>query len=69
MASKNKSTATFGIQMQSLKARALDGGDHVSLASLNLSSAFDVVNIGLLLERMRVIGLPPDLIDLVGLVI
>ena len=36
------------------------------MASLDLSAAFDVVNIELLLKRMRIIGLPPDLIELVS---
>ena len=35
------------------------------MASLDLSSAFDVVNIGLLLKRMQIIGIPRDIIELV----
>ena len=46
-------------------ARALDNDEFVLVASLDLSSAFDVVNINLLLKRMRIIGLPPDVVDLV----
>ena len=33
--------------------------------SLDLSAAFDVVNVELLLKLMSIIGLPPDLIELV----
>ena len=36
------------------------------MASLDLSAAFDVVNVELLLKRMRIIGLPPDIIELVS---
>ena len=33
--------------------------------SIDLSSAFDVVNVKLLLKRIRIVGLPEDLIMLV----
>ena len=36
------------------------------MASLDLTLAFDVVNIGLLLESIRIIGLPPDVITMIG---
>ena len=36
------------------------------MASLDLSAAFDVVNVELLLKCMRIIGLLPDLIELVS---
>ena len=35
------------------------------MASLDLSAAFDTVNIELLLKRMRILGLPDDIVDLV----
>ena len=63
---KNKSTATLGIQLQSLIARALDEDEYVGMASLDLSSAFDVVDIGLLLKRLGVLGLPGDMVSLIG---
>ena len=62
---KNKSTATLGIQLQSIIARALDEDNHCIMASIDLSSAFDVVNISLLLKRLRVVGLPADLVALI----
>ena len=37
------------------------------MASLDLSSAFDVVNTALLLKRLRIIGLPEDVIKLIEL--
>ena len=36
------------------------------MASLDLSAAFDVVNVELLLERLEVIGLPPDVIKMIS---
>ena len=62
MASK-KSTSTLGIKP--MKARALDEDEHVLMASIDLSSAFDVVNIGLLPQRLWVVDLPLDLVDLI----
>jgi hypothetical protein len=35
------------------------------MASLDLSAAFDVVNVDLLLKRMKIIGLPDDITQLV----
>ena len=35
------------------------------MASLDLSAAFDVVNVGLLVKRMKIIGLPEDITSLV----
>ena len=36
-----------------------------SKSSLDLSAAFDVVNVGLLVKRMKIIGLPEDITSLV----
>ena len=62
---KKKSTSTLGIQIQSLISRALDEDEYVCMASIDLSSAFDVVNKDLLLKRMRMVGLPEDVISLI----
>ena len=35
------------------------------MASLDLSAAFDVVNTKLLLKRIKIIGLPENVIDLI----
>ena len=35
------------------------------MSSIDLSAAFDVVNINLLIERLRIIGLPGDIVDLI----
>ena len=60
-----KSTTTAALSIQSALARALDGGKYALLAILDLSNAFDVVNVNLLLKRMRISGLPDDMIKLV----
>ena len=55
-----------GLQLLSLISRAVDGDKYALMASLDLSAAFDVVNVELLLKRMRIIGLPPDIVELVS---
>ena len=58
---KNRGTLSAGLVIQSMIARALDDGEFVAMASLDISSAFDVVDVPLLLKRLRIIGLPNDL--------
>ena len=48
----------FSYFIHSALARALDLGDFALLTNLDLSSAFDIVNVNLLLKRMRIAGLP-----------
>ena len=62
---KDHSTITAALSIQSKLATALEQGKFSIMASLDLSSAFDVVNVNLLLKRLRIIGLPPDLIELI----
>ena len=61
---RNRSTTTLSLQLQSIIARALDEDNYVAMASLDLSAAFDVVNIKLLLKQLRVLGLPDDVVGL-----
>ena len=58
------STASASLALQLLLAKALDGYNFALMASLDLSSAFDVVNVELLLKRLNVIGIPKDIITL-----
>ena len=62
---RNKSTATAGLLLQSIIARAADDNNFTIMASLDLSAAFDLVNVELLIKRLRIIGLPGDLISLI----
>ena len=59
---RNKSTATAGALLQSIIAHAADDRCFVLMASLDLSMAFDLVNTELLVKRLRVMGLPQDII-------
>jgi hypothetical protein len=45
--------------------RALDDEDYVILASLDLSAAFDLVNISLLIKRLRILSLNCDIVNLI----
>ena len=60
-----KSTNTAGLALQSIIAKALDDDNFVLMASLDLSAAFDVVNVELLLKRLKIVGLPEDIIELI----
>ena len=60
------STLTAGLKLQTLITRAVDEDMYALMASLDLSAAFDVVNVELLLKRLNIIGLPSDVIDLVS---
>ena len=64
---QKRSTCTLSIELQNLIARALDEDKLVLLASLDLSSAFDIVNVDLLIKRLRILGLPKDVIDLINI--
>ncbi len=58
--SKKRSMATLSIALQSMITRALDTHEYVLVASLDPCSAFDLVNIDLLLKVLKLIGLPID---------
>ena len=62
---RTRSTSTAGLEIQSEIARALDSNMFTIMASLDLSSAFDIVNIELLLKRLTIVGLPMDVINLI----
>jgi hypothetical protein len=46
-------------------SRSFDDDNFVLVASLDLSSAFDVVDINLLVKRLKIVGLPSDMIYLI----
>ena len=62
---RRRSTSTAGLELQSEIARALDSNKFTLMASLDLSSAFDIVNVNLLLKRLSIVGLPTDVINLI----
>ncbi len=61
---KGRSTVTALKQIQSQIARSIDQGDYVAMGSLDLSAAFDVVNVELLMKRLTTLGLPTDWLHL-----
>lgn len=63
---KNRSTITASQALQSKIASLMDQDQFVAMASLDLSAAFDVVNIDLLLTRLKIMGIPEDLIKLLN---
>lgn len=62
-----KSTATAGLIIQSIISRAIDSNQYALMASIDLSAAFDLVNTKLLVKRLKIIGLPSDIVRLIEL--
>ena len=60
-----RSTSTLSTEIQSIISRALDNSEIALMSSLDLSAAFDVVNIDLLMKRLSIIGLPEDITSLI----
>ena len=63
---KKRSTTTLSLTIQTIIAQALDDDCEALMASIDLTAAFDMVNVDLLLNRMGIMGLPPDLVSLVS---
>ena len=61
---KGKSTVTAIVELQRIISTHMDMDEYVAVASLDLSAAFDIVNINLLLHRLETMGMPKDLIKL-----
>jgi hypothetical protein len=60
----NKSLVTAALSIQSIISRAMDEDKFVVAASLDLSVAFDVVNRNLLFQRIKIMGIPDDMTEL-----
>ena len=50
---KKRSTTSLSLTIQTIIAQALDGDNYAIMASLDLSAAFDEVNINLLLNNIH----------------
>ena len=61
---KERSTTTASAEIQSKVAALMDQDQYVGMASMDLSAAFDVVKVDLLLERLTKMGMPPDITNL-----
>jgi hypothetical protein len=55
---------TVSVEIQSRVATFIDQDQYIAMASIDLSAAFDVVNVDLLLVRLRKMGLLCDVINL-----
>jgi retron-type reverse transcriptase len=60
---KGRSTVTAIMDLQRIITTNMDIDEYVAVASLDLSAAFDVVNVNLLMERLNAMGMPGDLIQ------
>ena len=61
----NKSTETACLEIQSRIAENCDENKYVAVATLDLTAAFDVVNIDLLLRRLVMMGLPNQITKII----
>ena len=62
----NKSTLDAGLTLQSVIANHLDIGEYVAMASLDLSAALNIVNTQILMRRLKILGLPNDVLGLIN---
>jgi exonuclease III len=62
---KNRSTTTAALALQNIIAKAMDEDHYVAVASMDLTAAFDVLNVDLLLTRLKIMGIPNDVIQLI----
>jgi hypothetical protein len=60
-----RSTATAGLTIQSLLSRAWGYIKYAMMSNLDLSVAFGVVNVKLLLKRQKLVGLSLDFLGLI----
>jgi hypothetical protein len=62
---KFRSTTTAGLTIPSISARALDNNENAMMSNLDLRAAFDVINVKHLAKRLKFVGLPTDVTDLI----
>jgi hypothetical protein len=60
-----RSTSNLAAELQSKIARAVNDDEYILVASFDLSSAFDIEKVKLLLKRLKIIGPPTDIIELI----
>ena len=58
--------ATAVLKILLILAHALDYNTHRLMASIDLSAAFDMVNVPLLINRLKILELPEDIISLIN---
>ena len=60
----NHSTITACLELQSKISDKLDNNEYVAVTSFDMSAAFDVVNRELLIKRMKLAGIPLDIVEI-----
>jgi hypothetical protein len=60
-----RSRSTLSLDLQSIVSRALENDEYVLVSHLDLSTKFNIVNIDLLVKRLKISGLPGDIIALI----
>ena len=63
---EKRSTETAGLELQSMISGWCDTGEYVTMTSLDLSAAFDVVDHKLLIKKLKQIGLPKIITAVIG---
>jgi hypothetical protein len=64
---KAKSTSTARVIIQSIISRAVDTNNYALMASIDFTTAFDLVDTGLLIKRLKTTDLPTGVVRLIGL--
>lgn len=63
---RNRSTTSAALQLQNQIARAMDEDNYVAVASMDLTAAFDVLDVELLMKRLKILGIPKDVVSLIA---
>ena len=63
---RNRSTVSAALQLQNQIASAMDEDFYVAVASMDLTAAFDVLDVELLMKRLKILGIPEDVLALIG---
>jgi len=51
-------------QLQATITRALEKDEYTAVAILDLSAAFDIINVELLMEWLKIAGFPQDIVEM-----
>ncbi len=60
------STVTAITDLQKIIATHMDMDEYIEVASLDISAAFYVVNVNLLIERLNMMGISDDLVQILS---
>ena len=63
---QGRSTTTTGLTIQTILAHNLDQNEFTLMLCIDLSAAFNLVNIKLLIKRLKIVGLPSNILELIN---